>query len=52
MIGRTISHYRIIEKLETLLSVPGYMSAAMLRIDPLWDPIRSNPRFKRLVEGH
>jgi TolB-like protein/tRNA A-37 threonylcarbamoyl transferase component Bud32/Tfp pilus assembly protein PilF len=42
-----------IDQLETLLSLPGfYMSANILRLDPLWNPIRSNPRFKRLVEGH
>jgi TolB-like protein/Tfp pilus assembly protein PilF len=41
-----------IDRLETLMSVPGYMSAAILRIDPLWDPIRSNPRFRRLVEAN
>jgi len=45
-------HEAAIDRIETLLSVPGYTSAAILRIDPLWDPIRSNPRFKRLVEEH
>ena len=38
-----------IDQIETLLSVPGYTSAAMLRVDPIWDPIRSNPRFRRLA---
>jgi hypothetical protein len=32
------------------LSNPGYTTATLLRIDPLWDPIRDNPRFQRLVE--
>jgi serine/threonine-protein kinase len=46
-------HEAAIDQIETLLSLPGfYMTASILRIDPLWDPIRSNPRFKRLVEEH
>jgi len=25
-------------------------TVALLRLDPKWDPLRENPRFKRLVE--
>jgi hypothetical protein len=45
-------HEAAIDQIETLLSVPGDMSIGILRLDPIWDPIRSNPRFKRLVEGN
>ena len=39
-----------IEKLEFLLSVPGEISIPLLRLDPVWYPLRNHPRFKKLVE--
>jgi serine/threonine protein kinase/tetratricopeptide (TPR) repeat protein len=39
-----------IDQLEFLLSVPGEMSIPLLRLDPVWDPLRNHPRFKKLVE--
>jgi TolB-like protein len=38
-----------IDELEYLLSIPAPMSASLLRVDPLYAPLRRNPRFERLV---
>ena len=42
---------KAIDQLEPLLRMPFYVSPGWLRIDPTFDPIRNNPRFKKLVEG-
>ncbi len=39
-----------IDQLEYVLSIPSGVSAALLRVDPFWDPLRSNARFQALIE--
>jgi tetratricopeptide (TPR) repeat protein len=37
--------------IERLLSIPARFSPQLLRLDPLWDPLRGELRFERLVRG-
>jgi hypothetical protein len=34
-----------------LLKIPYYLSSGWLRIDPIFAPLKGNPRFERLVSG-
>jgi TolB-like protein/DNA-binding SARP family transcriptional activator/Flp pilus assembly protein TadD len=38
-----------LDVLERLLSVPARFSPQLLRLDPLWDPLRGDARFERLA---
>jgi len=40
---------KAIDLLAAVFSRPGPLSAAWLRVDPFWDPLRSSPRFQRLT---
>jgi TolB-like protein/Tfp pilus assembly protein PilF len=45
---------RAVARLERLLTIPygpGPVTQALLRLDPSWNPLRSHPRFQKLISG-
>ncbi len=40
---------RAIELLQKLVTMPGYTNYARLKLHPMWDPLRGDPRFEKIV---
>jgi serine/threonine-protein kinase len=43
---------KALDLIEELLSIPSYLSVGLLRLDPVWDPLRDDPRFETLLEKY
>ncbi len=43
-------HDAALADLPQLLQVPAGLSAASLKLDPFWDPVRKDPRFQKLCQ--
>ncbi len=41
-----------LDQIEYVLMNPSMISVSILRLDPRWDPVRTHPRFKRLLEKY
>jgi TolB-like protein/Flp pilus assembly protein TadD len=38
-----------IDLLKLIMDPPKYLSVPLIQLDPLWDPLRNNPRFQKLI---
>jgi TolB-like protein/Flp pilus assembly protein TadD len=41
-----------IDKIDYLLSIPGELSVSFIKIDPVWKPLLSIPRFQKVLEKY
>jgi TolB-like protein/Tfp pilus assembly protein PilF len=42
---------RAIELLQRLVTMPGYTNYARLKLHPMWNPLRGDPRFQKIVNS-
>ena len=43
---------KAIEIVDGLLSRPSQVTVATLKLNPLWDPVRQDPRFIEMLRKH
>ncbi len=49
----TVGEYELaLEQLDYLLSIPGFLSAKLLQLDPIWKPLWDLPEFTQLIEKY
>jgi hypothetical protein len=42
---------RAIELLQKLVTMPGYTNYGRLKLHPMWNPLRGDPRFEKIVNS-
>ena len=47
--GESDEAFRLIDH---LLSVPNGLAIPILKLDPVWDPLRKDPRFQALIDKY
>ena len=48
--GLVGNHDAALDRIEYLLSIPGGVSSGLLKLDPVWNPLRQDPRFQALIK--
>ena len=41
-----------LEEIDSILERPGFISVAMLELDPRWEPLREHPGYRELIEKY